>query len=62
MKTASINSIFLAKLDGTAKGGVVLGIKRELNVPVRYVGIGEKLDDMEIFNPQEFVEGLFAKE
>ncbi len=62
MKSAKINSIFLSKLDGTAKGGVVLGIKRELNVPVRYVGIGEKLEDMEIFNPQEFVEGLFAKE
>lgn len=62
MKSAKINSIFLAKLDGTAKGGVVLGIKRELNVPVRYIGIGEKADDMEIFNPQEFVEGLFTKE
>jgi fused signal recognition particle receptor len=62
MKSAKINSIFLSKLDGTAKGGVVLGIKRELNVPVRYVGIGEKMEDMEIFNPQEFVEGLFTKE
>ena len=62
MKSANINSIFLSKLDGTAKGGVVLGIKRELNVPVRYVGTGEKADDMEIFDPREFVEGLFSKE
>lgn len=62
MKTAKVNSIFLSKLDGTAKGGVILGIKRELNVPVRYIGIGEKAEDMEIFNPQEFVEGLFARE
>jgi fused signal recognition particle receptor len=62
MKSANINSIFLSKLDGTAKGGVVLGIKRELNVPVRYVGTGEKAEDMEIFDPREFVEGLFSKE
>ena len=62
MKSSNINSIFLSKLDGTAKGGVVLGIKRELNVPVRYIGIGEKVEDMEIFDPQEFVEGLFSRE
>lgn len=61
IKTAKVNSIFLTKLDGTAKGGVVLGIKRELGIPVRYIGIGEKASDMEIFNPEEFVEGLFGK-
>lgn len=62
IKTARVNSIFLTKLDGTAKGGVVIGIKRELGIAVRYIGLGEKLEDMEIFNPQEFVEGLFSKE
>jgi len=61
IKTANVNSIFLTKLDGTAKGGVVLGIKRELGIPVRYIGLGEKASDMEIFNPEEFVEGLFGK-
>lgn len=62
IKTAQVNSIFLTKLDGTAKGGVVIGIKRELGIPVRYIGLGEKVEDMEIFNPEEFVEGLFSKE
>jgi fused signal recognition particle receptor len=61
IKTAKVNSIFLTKLDGTAKGGVVLGIKRELGIPIRYIGLGEKATDMEIFNPEEFVEGLFGK-
>ncbi len=61
IKTAKVNSIFLTKLDGTDKGGVVLGIKRELGIPVRYIGLGEKASDMEIFNPEEFVEGLFGK-
>ncbi len=61
IKTAKVDSIFLTKLDGTAKGGVVLGIKRELGIPVRYIGFGEKAEDMEVFNPEEFVEGLFGK-
>ena len=61
IKTANVNSIFLTKLDGTAKGGVVLGIKRELGIPVRYIGVGEKADDIELFDPEEFVEGLFGK-
>lgn len=62
MKTTEVNSIFLTKLDGTAKGGVVLSIKRALGVPVRYIGLGEKATDMELFNPSEFVEGLLGKE
>lgn len=61
IKASKANSIFLTKLDGTAKGGVVLGIKRELGIPVRYIGVGEKADDMELFDPVEFVEGLFEK-
>ncbi len=62
IKATDVNSIFLSKLDGTARGGVVLSIKRDLGVPVRYVGLGEKAEDMAIFDPAEFVEGLFASE
>jgi fused signal recognition particle receptor len=51
--------IILAKLDGTAKGGVVVAIARELGLPIQYVGIGEKVDDLLPFNPREFVESLF---
>jgi fused signal recognition particle receptor len=59
---ARVDSIFLAKLDGTAKGGVLLAINKELSIPVRYIGIGEKLEDIETFNPHAFVESLFLKE
>jgi fused signal recognition particle receptor len=51
--------IILAKLDGTAKGGVVIAIARELGLPIQFVGVGEKLDDLLPFNPREFVESLF---
>ncbi|HED09141.1 MAG TPA: signal recognition particle-docking protein FtsY [Caldithrix abyssi] len=62
IKVARVNALFLSKLDGTAKGGVVIGIKNELGIPVRYIGVGEKVEDMELFNAEEFVEGLFNKE
>ncbi|WP_456442394.1 signal recognition particle-docking protein FtsY [Caldithrix abyssi] len=62
VKAVKVNSIFLTKLDGTARGGVVLSIKRQLGIPVKYIGLGEKMTDFELFNPQEFLEGLFAKE
>lgn len=52
--------IVLTKLDGTAKGGVVIGIKAELDIPVKYIGVGEQIDDLKEFNPQDFVEALFA--
>jgi len=61
-EVARVDSIFLSKLDGTAKGGVVLAITKELGIPVKYVGTGEKIDDMEKFDPESFVEGLFIKE
>lgn len=51
--------IVLTKLDGTAKGGVVIGIKSELDIPVKYIGIGEQIDDLKEFNPQDFVDALF---
>lgn len=59
---ARVDSICLTKLDGTAKGGVVFGINKELEIPVKYIGVGEKIDDLEIFNRELFVEGLFSKE
>lgn len=55
-----ITGIVLTKLDGTAKGGIVIAIKNELGVPVKYVGVGEQIDDLQPFNPKEFVEALFA--
>ena len=61
MKVAPITGIVLTKLDGTAKGGVVISIANELKIPVRYIGVGEKIDDLQPFNPAEFIEALFAK-
>ncbi len=59
-QAAGVTGIVLTKLDGTAKGGVVVAITRELGVPVRYVGVGEKAGDLLPFNAQEFVDSLFA--
>jgi len=59
-ESAGVTGIVLAKLDGTAKGGVVVAISRELGLPVRYVGVGEKVGDLLPFDPKEFVESLFA--
>ena len=58
-QAAGINGIVLTKLDGTAKGGVVFPIVRELRVPVLYVGVGEGIDDLQAFNAREFVQALF---
>ncbi len=57
-----ITGIVLTKLDGTAKGGVVLSIKNDLKVPVKFVGVGEQIDDLQPFNPAAFAEGLFENE
>jgi fused signal recognition particle receptor len=57
---AAVTGVVLTKLDGTAKGGVVVAIARELGLPVRYVGVGEKASDLLPFDPKEFVESLFA--
>jgi fused signal recognition particle receptor len=59
-QSAGVTGIVLTKLDGTAKGGVVVAISRELGVPVRYVGVGEKVGDLLPFDPRDFVESLFA--
>ena len=58
-KAANITGITLNKLDGTAKGGIVISIKRELGIPVKFIGVGEKIDDMQEFDAEEFVNALF---
>lgn len=59
---AGITGIVLTKLDGTAKGGVVLSIKEELDVPVKYIGVGEQIDDLQPFDSNEFARALFARD
>ena len=59
---AEITGIILTKLDGTAKGGVVLAIKNDLKVPVKFIGVGEGIDDLRPFNPKAFAEGLFEED
>jgi fused signal recognition particle receptor len=61
-KAVKCTGIVLSKLDGTAKGGAVFAIKQKLGLPVKYVGVGEQLDDLEPFDPDGFVEALFEKE
>lgn len=60
LKTANVTGIVLTKLDGTAKGGIAIAIAKELNLPIRYVGIGEKVDDLIVFEPEQYVNGLFS--
>ncbi|HIX16386.1 MAG TPA: signal recognition particle-docking protein FtsY [Candidatus Hungatella pullicola] len=59
MEVADITGIILTKLDGTAKGGIAVAIQSELGIPVKYVGVGEKIDDLQKFNAEEFVQALF---
>jgi fused signal recognition particle receptor len=59
IEAVQVDGIVLAKLDGTAKGGAVIGISHQLNIPVLYIGLGEKMDDLEPFDANLFVEGLF---
>ena len=58
-EATDVNALALTKLDGTAKGGVIIGISDQFNVPVRYIGLGEKMTDLQLFNPDEFVDSLF---
>ncbi|MBF1992744.1 signal recognition particle-docking protein FtsY [Staphylococcus schleiferi] len=59
-EVTNVTGIVLTKLDGTAKGGIVLAIRNELHIPVKYVGLGEKMDDLQPFNAESYVYGLFA--
>ncbi|MBR4738931.1 MAG: signal recognition particle-docking protein FtsY [Bacteroidales bacterium] len=58
-EATDVNALALTKLDGTAKGGVIIGISDQFKVPVRYIGLGEKMTDLQLFNPAEFVDSLF---
>ncbi|MDQ3190981.1 MAG: signal recognition particle-docking protein FtsY [Bacteroidota bacterium] len=58
--TTEVNALALTKLDGTAKGGVVIGISDEFKIPVKYIGVGEKMEDLQVFNKTEFVDSLFS--
>ena len=60
LKVAGVTGIVLTKLDGTAKGGIAVAIAKELNLPIRYAGIGEKVDDLVVFNPEQYVNSLFG--
>ena len=61
-KATEVSAMAITKLDGTAKGGVVIGISDEFKIPVKYIGIGEKIEDLQVFNKYEFVDSLFKKE
>lgn len=58
-KATEVNALAVTKLDGTAKGGVVIGISDQFKIPVKYIGIGEQKEDLQIFNKEEFVDSLF---
>ena len=60
IQTTEVNSLALTKLDGTAKGGVVIGISDQFKIPVKYIGIGEGIDDLQLFNQTEFIKSLFG--
>ncbi|MBP5151405.1 MAG: signal recognition particle-docking protein FtsY [Lachnospiraceae bacterium] len=60
-EVANLNGIVLTKMDGTAKGGIAIAVINELNIPVKYIGVGEGIDDLQRFDPDEFVEALFAE-
>ncbi len=60
-KATDVTSLTVTKLDGTAKGGVVIGVSDQFKIPVRYIGIGEGIDDLQVFNRREFVDSLFKK-
>jgi fused signal recognition particle receptor len=61
LQATDVNAIAVTKLDGTAKGGVVIGISDEFNIPVKYIGVGEKMEDLQVFNKIEFVDSLFSE-
>jgi fused signal recognition particle receptor len=61
-KATEVTSLAITKLDGTAKGGVVIGISDEFKIPVKYIGVGEKVDDLQIFDRTEFVDSLFKRD
>lgn len=61
-EATEVNAIAMTKLDGTAKGGVVIGVSHQLQIPVKYIGIGEKAEDLQVFHREEFVDSLFSSQ
>jgi len=61
-KSTEVTSIAITKLDGTAKGGVVIGISNEFHIPVKYIGVGERVEDLQLFDKMEFVDSFFRSE
>ena len=60
-KSVEVTGLVLTKLDGTAKGGIVIGISNEFQIPVKYIGVGEKISDLQVFDRRQFVEALFGR-
>ena len=60
-KILEITGIFLTKLDGTAKGGAVIGIRDQVGIPIKFIGVGEQIEDIEDFDPDAFVDALFEQ-
>ena len=60
-KATEVSALAITNLDGTAKGGVVIGISDQFKIPVKYIGVGEKVEDLQVFNKSEFVDSLFNK-
>ena len=58
-RATEVNALAITKLDGTAKGGVVIGISDQFKIPVKYIGVGEKIEDLQVFDREEFVDSLF---
>ena len=61
-EVSDVTGVILTKLDGTAKGGIVIAIKKELGIPVKLVGLGENIDDLEVFDPEQYIYGLFYQD
>ena len=61
-RSVGVDGIILTKLDGTAKGGIIFSIYKQLNIPVKYIGVGEQIDDLEDFDEEMFVNALFESE
>ena len=60
-ESVNLTSVALTKLDGSAKGGIIIAIAKEFSLPVKLIGVGEKLEDLKLFNPDDFIEALFEK-
>jgi fused signal recognition particle receptor len=61
MDAVPVSGIVLTKMDGTARGGVILSVNEELKLPIKFIGTGERADDFDVFQPREFADALFAE-